>query len=96
MHLILNISSETIFKTIDFARVEEPIAKGGFAEIYLINCGKEFESSGKIDVEVYKKLLELDTRLGRSVSDQLFKCLSLTTRPDIIKVCICNLNIQNF
>ena len=92
----LNIATGIIFKIIDFARVEATMPNHEFSDVYLISCRKDFGSGVKIDVEVYKKLLELDTRLGRSVSDQLFTCLSLTTRPDIIKVCICNLNIQNF
>ena len=92
----LNIAAGIIFKIIDFARVEATMPNREFSDVYLISCRKEFGSGVKIDVEVYKKLLELDTRLGRSVSDQLFNCLSFTTRPDIIKVCICNLNIQNF
>ena len=47
---------------------------------------QEFKTDEKIDVEVYARLVELDTKLGTRTSEQLFLCLFLTTRLDIIKV----------
>ena len=39
-----------------------------------------------IDREIYSKLVRLDSgRFGTRASDQLYKCLSHTTRSDIIK-----------
>ena len=49
-------------------------------------CNDESKSNDEIDKDVYAKLVELDTRLGTTASDQLFKCLYRTTRSDIIKV----------
>ena len=49
-------------------------------------CNEESKSDNEIDKEVYNELVELDTRLGTTASDQLFKCLYRTTRSDIIKV----------
>ena len=46
----------------------------------------ESKPDEKIDIEVYKKLVELDIKLGRTASEQLFKCLLRTSRLDIIKV----------
>ena len=43
----------------------------GFSQIYLKQCNKESKSDGKIDKEVYNKLVELDTRLGTTPSEQL-------------------------
>ena len=57
-----------------------------FAQVYLNQCNKESKSNDGIDKEVYYKLVELDTRLGTTASEQLFKCLYRTTRSDIIKV----------
>ena len=51
----------------------------GYAEYYLHNCIS-------IDKEVYSKLVELDTRLGTTSSEQLFKCVFHTLNLDIIKV----------
>ena len=58
----------------------------GFAHIYLIRCSNESQSNEIIDVKVYKKLIDLDTKLGTTVFEQLFICLLNTTRSDIIKV----------
>ena len=55
----------------------------GFAAVYLYRCEKDNKI---IDVNVYKKLVELDTKLGTPSSEQLFVCLSNTTRWDLIKV----------
>ena len=49
-------------------------------------CNKESKTGDKIDVEVYARLFELDTKLGTRSWEQLFWCLLLTTRWDIIKV----------
>ena len=59
----------------------------GFANLYLFRCKKESGSDEKIDAKVYTKLVELDTRLGTTGSDQMFGCLLSTTRSEIIKVC---------
>ena len=53
----------------------------GFASKYL----EESKSDREIDREIYSKLVQLDSRLGTKASDQLYKCLSHTTRSDIIK-----------
>jgi len=44
------------------------------------------KSNDEINKEVYAKLVELDTRLGRKASELLFMCFKWTTRSDIIKV----------
>ena len=58
----------------------------GFASKYLERFDEESKSDREIDREIYSKLVQLDSRLGTRASDQLYKCLSLTTRSDIIKV----------
>ena len=45
----------------------------GFAQVYLKQCHEEAKSSNEIDKEVYNKLVELDTRLGTTASEQLFE-----------------------
>ena len=85
------------FQTIDFEQVKEHeiVRKKnwiGFAEVYLYRCNKESESNEVIDINFYKTLIELDTKLGTTASEQLFKCLYRTTRLSIIKVRIHCLN----
>ena len=58
----------------------------GFAHVYLYRCDEESKTGDKIDVDVYAQLVELDTKLGTRSSEQLFSCLSFTTRWNIIKV----------
>ena len=58
----------------------------GYANIYLDRCSRESKSDEKIDIQVYTKLVELDTRLGITTYEQLLGCLNHTTRLDIITV----------
>ena len=58
----------------------------GYADVYLWRGDKESNSNDEIDIDVYKMLVELDTKLGVTASDQLFRCLTKTSRPDIIEV----------
>ena len=57
-----------------------------YAPIYLWCCDKEAKSDDEIDISVFKRLSELDKKLGKTASQQLFDCLRFTTRWDIIKV----------
>ena len=57
-----------------------------YADRYLERCNKESKSNDNINKEVYTKLVELEKRLGKKASVQLYKCLQNTTRSDIIKV----------
>ena len=58
----------------------------GFAHAYLDQCDKESKPDKEIDIEVYNKLVQLDSKLGTNASRQLRSCLSNTTRWDLIKV----------
>ena len=60
----------------------------GFAEFFLQRFSQESQSDDEIDVEIYAKLIELDTRLGTTATEQLIGCIAGTTRCDIIKVWI--------
>jgi len=66
-----------IFQIIDFDKVNEykHLRKNdwvGFAHVYLWRCNKESKSDDQIDKEIYTKLVELDTRLGTTATEQLF------------------------
>ena len=58
----------------------------GFANFYLYRCNMEAKLTEKIDIRVFTRLAELDSKLGTTVSEQLLYVLTQTTRWDIIKV----------
>ena len=58
----------------------------GFAQVYLKQSDEESKSNSEINKEIYNKLVELDTRLGTTASEQLYKCVGRTLNLDIIKV----------
>ena len=58
----------------------------GYAEYYLRKCWDESELKNKADVAVYKQLLEIDSKLGTTQSEQLLECVSHSLRMDLIKV----------
>ena len=58
----------------------------GFADFYLGQCSEKQKSNVKIDKQIYTRLVEIDTRLGTTASEQLFECIFFTLRLDIIKV----------
>ena len=60
----------------------------GFANIYLEQFKKESKSNNRMDKHLYTQLIALDIKLGNPPSKQLFECLRMTTRPDIVKVLI--------
>ena len=64
----------------------------GFADLYLKPCVENSQVYDQVDTEVYAKLIELDSKLGITPSEQLFWCLLRTTRSDIIKVQIHDLS----
>ena len=65
----------------------------GFAHRYLVRIiEQESKSEDHIDILVYSKLAQLDSKLGATASEQLARCLLFTTRSDIIKVLIFALN----
>ena len=53
-----------------------------FAEVYLFQSLK----NNTFDIEVYKQLMALDSKLGATAAEQLLGCMFYTLRLDIIKV----------
>ena len=58
----------------------------GYASVYLDRFQQESKSNDEIDIDVFKELVELDTKLGTTASSQLLRILFHKTRLDIIKV----------
>ena len=58
----------------------------GFSHYYLQKCWNKSELKNKADNTIYKQLLEIDSKLGTTQSEQLFWCLYNSLRIDLIKV----------
>ena len=58
----------------------------GYAEYYLFKCWDESELKNKADITIHKQLLEIDSKLGTTQSEQLFECVFNSLRIDLIKV----------
>ena len=58
----------------------------GYAEYYLQESWDETEFVNKADVAVYKQLLEIDSKLGTTQSEQLRRCLRYSPRMQLIEV----------
>ena len=58
----------------------------GYANYYLRVCWNESEFENKADVTIYKQLLEIDSKLGTTQAEQLFECLRLSPREDLLEV----------
>ena len=80
-----------LLKIIDFDKVNEyeslrKMNWVGFAEIYLDRCEEESKSIDEIEKKIYTKCVNLDRRLGTTITEQLFGSVSRTLNLDIIKV----------
>ena len=61
----------------------------GFAHAYFDRLiRQESKSDDEIDIKVYARLMELDSRLDTTAAEQLFYCIQKTQRLDLIKVSI--------
>ena len=60
---------------------DEKIDHVGYAGYYL-----EKMRHKTVDASLYRKLVDIDTGLGTKASDQLFVCLTLSSKPEFIKV----------
>ena len=57
-----------------------------YAGRYLNRWDEEAKPAGEIDMQIFKQLSELDTKLGTAASERLYSYLLYTRRWDIIKV----------
>ena len=58
----------------------------GYAHYYLQQCYDKSELVNKADVTIYNQLLAIDSQLGTTQTEQLFKCVYWSVRIDLIKV----------
>ena len=69
-----------------YDELREKLGYVGYAHYYIRNCWDESELKNKADVEIYKQLLEIDSKLGTTQSEQLRWCLAFSPRKDLIEV----------
>ena len=88
----LNLEARRLFESLgidmifdDYNEIRED-GGVGYAHYYLRECLDESELKNNADVAVYKQLLEIDSELGTTQSEQLLGCLSFTSRKDLIEV----------
>lgn len=59
----------------------------GFAHLYLQRCKEKLKSDDEVDIQVYTRLVELDSRLGMLTTKKLHFCVRYSLRLELIKVC---------
>ena len=72
----------------EYDELREELGFVGYANYYLQKCWDKSELKNKADVTIYKLLLEIDSKLGTTQSEQLFWCLCYSPRKDLIEVLI--------
>ena len=88
----LNLKAGKLFESLEidmlFDDYDEIRKNGevGYAYYYLFKCWNESELKNNADVTVYKQLLEIDSKLGTTQSEQLFGCVFHSLRLDLIQV----------
>ena len=72
----------------EYDELREKLNYVGYAHYYLFNCWNKncFGLKNKEDVTIYKQLLEIDSKLGTTPSEQLLKCIQFSPRKDLIEV----------
>ena len=68
----------------DFLRKE--LGWAGFADYYIGNSWDETDLVNKADVNIYKKLITIDEKMGTEMTEQLFYCVQWSYRMDLFKV----------
>ena len=71
--------------TYDMLRAEE-YGFVGYAHYYVNKCWDEQELTSKADATIYRKFLEIDTKLGTTSTEQLFYLVFCAVRLDLVKV----------
>ena len=90
----LNLKAERLIDSVgipihvtgnEFDVLREEYEQVGYADYYLYQCSGS-ALNNKAEIETYKTLLEIDSELGATQTEQLFESLFLSLRTDLIKV----------
>ena len=86
----VNMKAGRLFENCEIAMFDYDVLREydyvGYVDYYLQECWNESELKNKADVAVYKQLLEIDSKLGTTQSEQLRICLVYSPRKDLIEV----------
>ena len=83
---ILREAGLVFVERMDYNWIKKETDDEGYADYYLVNCFNETKMINEADSSVYRELVDIDSKLGTSISMQLSCCLWSTTRYDIIEV----------
>ena len=70
----------------DYDWIKKTTEDVGYADYYLVRSWNDLKKINEADAKIYQRLNDIDIKLGTELSLQLWRCLSWTTRWDIIKV----------
>ena len=84
--LIQSLGINMIVEDGIYDELREELGFVGYANYYLKECWDESKLKNKADVEIYKQLLVIDSKLGTTQSEQLFQCVFNSLRIDLIMV----------
>ena len=89
---VLNLKAKKLFESHgvrmvlnDYKKIRERKFVG-YAHYYLFKCWNKTELRNNADVAIYKQLLEIDSKLGTTQSEQLRGCLCYSPRKNFIEV----------
>ena len=76
------------YRSIDYIGYASYYLAKMMQKAYIAQIRQKHETDDLADASLYRQLADIDTGLRIKVSDQLFVCLRLTSRPEFIKVSI--------
>ena len=82
----LNLQAGRLVKSRGIVKEPRELGFAGYAHYYLQECWDESELKNKADVSIYKQLLQIDSKLGTTQSEQLLSCVFYSPRKDLIEV----------
>ena len=62
------------------------IDDASFANFYLFECMDNSKMVNEADVSVYRRLVDIDSKLGTDAAKKLADCITSTTRLDLYEV----------
>ena len=83
--LIQSLGISTLVRENYFDELRE-LGFVGYANYYLQQCYDDSQLVNKANVTIYGQLLEIDSKLGTTQSEQLFECVFQSVRMNLIKV----------
>ena len=83
---MLNIADFDLNDTVGYENTKYFDRCAGFASFYLQGCLNQLTLKNEADKEIFTQLSRLDSKLGTKDSEQLYKCVKVCPRLEIIQV----------